>query len=331
MKKNQIYAFMAILLLFAAVSYFVKRSPIKKTETNLEQNTNELSQKLSEQLKNFQGLEKSTLSESEKSTTCGATYEKLEIYSMKVLLEDLKNGDLNINTDCFKKDIKKIGILKGFPQTCQLDDLGQFSVTCQMQVLTIRSIRIHRATVNQAPTTLSTDLLINRLMAYLTTLSIETPEDKKNLRELGNELYSRLPHNESAAKAAGIGYVIDDNLSPEDQLKFSELGHEIRNKFSDNWQIYEIDLLSKRNLNREEYDSTIQSTYESNPNSAISNYHMGCKSWSHGNHQEARDYFQKASQINPANKIFAKTLKDSSDPKFERVCQFQISFDPESF
>lgn len=292
---------------------------------------NTVPQKLSEQLEVFKGLEKSTLSEAEKSSPCGPLFERLETYSLKVIMDDLKNKELQLEANCFKENTSTNAFLKGFPETCQLNDQGQLSPTCQVQLVAIKSFRVHRATEYQSPDSLSTELLINRLMAYLTSQSFNTVEGKKNLRELGQELYKRLPENESAAKAAGIGYLMDDNLTPEDQQKFSDLGSEIRQKFPDNWEIYEINLLSKKNQNKEEFENIIVSDYQANPNSAIANYYMGCRSWKNKNFPEAIKYFQLALQISPNHKRFKQTLADTSDTTNQKVCRFEIGFNPKDF
>ena len=238
---------------------------------------------------------------------------------------------LTFDPSCFQAFIEKYPFLKGFPETCQLNKEGKLVNPCASQLLAIKAIRIHMATQSQSTDTLSTDLLINRLFALLTNQSIGTPEGTQAIKEVGRELFKRMPNNESAAKAAGLGYLIDDHLSPEDQQYFSDLGSEIRNRFPDNWEIYEINLLSKRNINKEEFENTIKSTYESNPESAIANYYMGCAKWKYKAFNEARAYFQKALQLSPHHERFAQTLKSSSDTSNEKVCRFAIGFNPDNF
>lgn len=93
-----------------------------------------------------------------------------------------------------------------------------------------------------------------------------------------------------------------------------------------------MELVHLKTADSKKYVQSITNNYQLNPDSAIATYHWGCLSWQKGQAQPARELFQKAVSLKPDDKRFLQTRDQSLkvNPP-EKVCQVQISFNPESF
>lgn len=288
--------------------------------------------KLIDRIKQFPGLQKPNLTAAEKASQCAAALESIETLPLKTLLYDLQHDRLRLDPQCFESQTKSWSALKNFPQDCLKKLNNELSQNCAQSLFSFKTIRIHQATANEDLSELSLELLINRLMALLNQEMLGSSDGKKMLREVGLELQSRLPDSASAGKAAALGYLIEDQLNATDTTAFQELLSQLRAQFPENWDIFEMELVHLKTADTKKYQESITNHYQSNPSSAIATYHWGCLNWQKGQPDPARELFQKAVSLKPNDKRFLQTYEQSLklQPP-EKVCQVEISFNPESF
>ena len=178
---------------------------------------------------------------------------------------------------------------------------------------------------------LPTEVLIQKLMALLMGSFFSNGHDLQQLKQLGVKLYERLPESESAAKAASIGYLVDAHLSSEEQDIYNKTLRDARNKFPENWEIYEMDLVRRKTQNDPEYRNEITKYYQAHGQSAIGQYYMGCLEWADGHEQSARDLFKAASQSSKEARFLETYQKALSQQPPSKVCSVKINFDPDKF
>ncbi len=290
------------------------------------------SEKLMDQAKNHPGLTKPNLSETENSSDCKSVFESIETLPLKTLIYDLKEERLNLNSECLLKNFPKVKSLIGFPEACKTTKGAEPTTECIEKLFKYKSMRIHNATKNTDIDTLDTAVIIQKFMAIMSDESMNSAEGQLALRTIGQKLYERLPNSETAAKAAALGVVISDKLSEEEHSKINELLDSARSKFPNNWEIYELDLIRRKGQNLESFKNEIVSYYTKFPNSAISQYYMGCLNWSENKATIARDFFKSTTTINPKDIRFSGTYEQSlkTNPP-EKVCSVQINFNPDDF
>jgi tetratricopeptide (TPR) repeat protein len=321
------YFFLALVLILSASLFLTQNKTTKIDELTQPQTT-----KLIDRVKQFPGLQKPNLSEQEKASHCAAALESIETLPLKTLLYDIQNDQLKLDPKCFESQTQNWSTLQDFPEACLTRVNNELSQTCVQSLFSYKTIRIHQATANENVAQLSLELLINRLMALLNQEMLTSADGKKMLREVGMELRSRLPDSDSAAKAAALGYLIEDQLDTQNALAFQELLGQLRTQFPESWDIFEMELVHLKTADSKKYVQSITDHYQSHPDSAIATYHWGCLSWQKGQAQPARELFRKAASIKPDDKRFSQTYDQSVkvNPP-EKVCQVQISFNPESF
>lgn len=291
------------------------------------------STKLIDQVREFPGLPAANLSAKERSSECKAAIESIETLPLNTLSYDLQNGRINLKGDCLFTTKNDIPLLQGFPEVCTTRTAeGQLSQDCVSKLFFYKALRIHHATIDQDAKGLSTEILINKFIGLLAEQGFASPSGLKLMRDVGSTLRERLPNSESAARAALIGYLADDNLPADQKQKYEGMLDEARRQFPENWEIYEMDLVRKKLADEKSYNDEIQRYYTQNPNSAIAAYHMGCKAWSAADKVGALTFFEAAKKIVPQDKRFADTYaKALSVTPPEKVCSVQFNFTPDHF
>ena len=321
------YFFVGLVIMLLAYLWLPRNKPSK-----VDQQAQPQAVKLIDRVKQFPGLQKSNLSESEKASDCATALESIETLPLKTLLYDIQNDQLKLDPKCFETQTKSWSALKDFPQSCLTKINNELSQSCIQSLFSFKAIRIHQATANENVTQLSLELLINRLMALLNQELLGSADGKNRLREVGLELRSRLPDSDSAAKAAALGYLIEEKLNTSDTEAFQDLLIQLRAQFPESWDIFEMEIIHLKNVGSKKYEQNIINNYQSNPESAIATYHWGCLNWQKGQAQPAREQFRRAVSMKPEDKRFVQTFDQSLKVQPpEKVCQVQISFNPESF
>ncbi len=321
------YFLLGLVLILSTYLFLPQNKPTKNNQQSQPQQA-----KLIDRVKQFPGLQKPNLSEEEKVSLCAAALESIETLSLKTLIYDIENNQLKLDPKCFESQTKTWSALKDFPQACLTRINNELSQTCIQSLFSFKALRVHQATAKENVAQLSLELLINRLMALLNQELLTSADGKKMLREVGLELHSRLPNSDSAAKAAALGYLVEDQLDANSAQAFQELLGQLRTQFPESWDIFEMELVHLKTADSKKYVESITNHYQSNPDSAIATYHWGCLSWQKGKAQPARELFQRAVSMKPDDKRFLQTYDQSLrvNPP-EKVCQVQISFNPESF
>lgn len=220
------YFFLGLALFISAYFLLPQNKPTKIAEQPQPQPA-----KLIDRVKQFPGLQKPNLTEQEKVSFCAAALESIETLPLKTLLFDIENDQLKLDPKCFEFQTKPWSALKDFPQACLTRIKNELSQTCVQSLFSFKAIRIHQATAAEKVAQLSLELLINRLMALLNQEMLTSADGKKMLREVGLELRSRLPDSDSAAKAAALGYLIEDQLDLNDAQAFQDLLGQLRTQF----------------------------------------------------------------------------------------------------
>ena len=330
MKSNKflILGFSGIALFFAV--YFSLNS--KTAVLPSSQVTTTEPPSLFQQAQAHPGLTQSHLSEEDSSSECKPVLEAIETLPLKTLIYDLTTGKMKLDAKCLFHKKKEAKILDGFPEVCvQLKD-GQPTADCVSKLFFYKALRIQNATMGQNLDNLETEVIIQKLMGILTGQSEISADESKQIREIGVKLYERLPDSAAAAKAASVGFISAEQLTPEESAQFDKILDESRTKFPSNWELYEIDLIRKRGRDEAEFKKSVVDYYAANPNSPIARYYMGCMKWSEKEVTAAREFFHSAVAIAPNDARFKATYDHAlaATPP-EKVCTVQINFDPEKF
>lgn len=330
MKKNILMVF----ILFAVAVGFYLHKPTTNTKKVQAQVVSKktYSTSLTEQIREFPGLEKPKLNEKESQSECKEALESIETLPLQTLIYDLGHNKFKLKSDCLFISKNDIALLKDFPEVCEKIENNEPTKECNEKLLFYKALRIHHATMNDDLNSLSTEMIINKLIGLMIENAFNTPDDLKQMRAVGTKIYERMPDSESAAKAAIVGYFSDDNLATSDKENYNQLLDEARNKFPENWEIYEMDLVRKKMNNDDNFKNEVMTYFQNHPESGIANYHMGCLHWTNKNVTEARALFQKAVQLSQNDSRFATTLQESqtANPP-EKICLVQIGFNPENF
>jgi hypothetical protein len=331
MKSNTKIFGIFILFIVMTVVY-LKTTNSKKTDAGIQKEVQLVPEKLIDQAKNHPGLKKAMLTGAEDSSDCKSALESIETLPLKTLLYDLKENKLKLSSDCLFMNFPQSKSLAGFPEVCSVTQKADLSDECVAKIFEYKSLRIHHATKNTDLDTLETAVIIQKFMAVLSDDSMDNSDGHAVLRKIGQKLYERLPESESAAKAAALGFIVSEKLTPEEQAKINFVLDSARSKFPNNWEIYEIDLIRKKGQSLENFKNEILNYYGKFPNSAISQYYMGCLNWSENKAAVARDFFKSATTINSKDTRFTGTYEQSlkTNPP-EKVCSLKISFDPDDF
>lgn len=330
-RNKSLLALLAVII--GAAVFFMKRQPLASVPEAaaplLQAEQAAPPKKLIDQVKEFKGLPEAKLSEQEKNSECRGPLEAIETLSLKTLIHELSTEALKLNSKCLSIESNNIDALRGFPEICEQLKDGQPSQECIKKLFLYKSLRIHHATLGDDLNGLPTEVLISKVVGAWAELS-SSPENLKRIRDIGTKLYERLPDSESAAKAAVVGYMIDDSLSVADKKERDRLLDEARINFPSSWEIYEMDLIRKQALDEGSYKNEIKSFYARYPDSAIGIYYMGCVQWSEGQIALARQSFKSASAKSPGDQRMGSTLRIAlaTEPP-QKVCAVQIGFDPD--
>jgi len=287
---------------------------------------------LGEKAKAYSGLLAPKLSEEEKASDCKSSLESIETLPLQTLIYDLSNGRLTLDAKCLFLNKKIAPSLAGFPEVCKNLKSENPDKECIEKLFFYKAARIHQATIGENLDSLQTEVIIHKLIALMMDQSFSTPEGLQLIRQVGGKLYERLPNSDSAAKAAMLGYIGDDNLSEKNKVALDALLTEAREKFPENWEIYEMDLMRLKRSNEGDFKNRIVSFYESNGSSPIGQYYMGCLNWSEGKANAAQEFFRTANLNAPSDKRFSETYQKSMASKPpDKVCSVQIGFNPDNF
>lgn len=293
--------------------------------------------KLSTQAMQLKGMDTAKLSEDEKEdAVCRLSLESIETLPINALIEDLKSEKISLRKDCLFKSKVDIKNLEGFPEVCllkdKLADKIEISEECQQKLFLYKALRIHHSTISDNPKGLSTEILLQKFFGILTDQAFSTAAGVALFRQTSNELYERLPESVSAAKASIMGYLVDNALTDADQVKFDQSIAEARQKFPNDWEIYEIALVRKRIVDEDAFRFEILDYYSKQPESAIANYYMGCVQWSTGNITLAQNYFNDAVKYAPNDSRFKDTYENSlTKASSEQICTVKVNFNQEGF
>lgn len=290
-----------------------------------------VAQDLFSQAKSYAGLAQPHLSDDELKSDCRSALETIETQPLAALIESVVQKKIKLDSKCLFLSQKQTEFLKGFPEVCEISEQSEPSAECLQKIFYYKVLRVHTATIGQNLEQLPTEVLIQKLMAVLMGQLLSSADDLKQLKQLGVKLYERLPESESAAKAASIGYLVDDHLSSEEQAVYNKTLRDARNKFPENWEIYEMDLVRRKAQNDPEYRSEITRYYQAHSQSAIGQYYMGCLEWADGHEQSARDFFKAASQASTESRFLETYQKALSQQSPSKVCSVKINFDPDKF
>ncbi len=330
--KKSILIVLIIVVATAVYLNFLKSKAMPKEMQDQSISTNSSSKSLSDQIKQFPGLDKPKLTLQESQSECKEALESIETLPLQTLIYDLGHKKFKLNSDCLFISKNKLDLLKDFPEVCEKFENNEPSKLCIEKLFFYKALRIHHATINDNLDSLSTEIIINKLIGLIADNSFSTPDGLKLIRVVGAKIYERLPESESAAKAAAVGYFGEENLSDVDKATYNKLLDEARLKFSENWEIYEMDLVRKKMKNDGSFNNEVVSYYQNHPESPVANYQMGCLDWSNSKADEAQNLFQKAVQLSPNDQRFAETLQKSKTMRTpEKVCTVQINFDPDKF
>lgn len=290
--------------------------------------------KLLAQAKQVESTISAKLTEAEKiDLNCANSLEAIETLPMKSLLEDLKNNRINLDKSClFKSTQSNLQSLAGFPDVCSVSKDKEISADCEEKLFLYKALRIHHNTSQQDLRGLPTEILLQKFFGIIADQSFSSPDGVSLFREASKELHQRLPESLSAAKANVISYLMDGNLNNDDQGNFDEALKEARQKFPNDWEIYEMSLIRKKMLDEDAFRSEILEYYAKQPQSAIANYYMGCIQWASGNIESARIYFKKASELGPGDGRFKETYENSlSKSAGDQVCAVKVNFNQDDF
>ncbi len=311
----------------------------KSAENSKETQTQSVSQKksfksLNDLIKQFPGLDSPKLSPQESNSECKEALEAIETLPLQTLIYDLIQNKFKLKSDCLFISKNSISLLNDFPEVCEKPENNELSKACIEKLFFYKALRIHHATISDDLDSLSTEIIINKLIGLMAENAFNTPDGLKLMRAVGVKIYERLPESESesAAKAAVVGYFGDDNLSDVDKENYDKLLNEARNKFPENWEIYEMDLVRKKKNNDDSFKKEVVNFFQSHSESAIANYYMGCLYWSDNKGVEAQNLFQRAVELSPNDQRFVGTLQKSQTLRPpEKICSVQISLDPDKF
>ncbi len=323
------------ILVLAALVYVAYKKPTAVVENKSEINTISKvtpPKSLLDQIKQFPGLEKARLNAQELKSECKNDLEAIETLPLETLIYDLKNKKLILKPECVSIDGKITPSLVNFPEICEKLENNEPTKECVEKLFFYKALRIHRATKNDNLDNLQTEIIIHKLIGLLAENAFQSADGLKMIRDVGTKLYERLPQSESAAKAAALGYLTDNQLNAADKARYDEILNQAREKFPNNWEIFEMDLIHKKMKDIKSFETEVLNYFQNNPNSGIANYYMGCLNWGNQSPAAAQSFFQKAFQLHPTDKRFAETLKMSLtvNPP-ENVCTVQINFDPNQF
>ena len=330
--KNRVLILTVIVASIAAYLYFHKSSVVIKKAQTQQISLESSSKSLTEQIKNFRGLDKPKLSPQESQSDCKIALESIETLPLQTLIYDISHNKFKLKSDCLFFSKNSMPLLNNFPEVCEKIENNEPSKDCIEKLFLYKALRIHHATINDDLDSLSTEIIINKLIGLMAENAFNTPDGLKLVRAVGTKIYERLPDSDSAAKAALVGYFGDENLPDSERINYNNLLDDARRKFSENWEIYEMDLVRKKNNDNGGFKSEVTNYFQAHPESAIANYHMGCLNWSDRKAENARKLFQKALNLSPSDQRFTATLQKSQTmvPP-EKVCSIQVNFDPDKF
>jgi tetratricopeptide (TPR) repeat protein len=332
--KNKIFFGIAVFVVILSSSFYFTSKNRFTTLTSPEPVSVESSSTLIEKAKQAPGLSQPHLSEEEKSNAvCKPALESIETLPLNTLVYDLTNGSLALHPDCLFHEKNEFTMLKGFPQSCEVRVEGKPTQDCIKQLFFYKAMRVNRATIDQDLSHLPTEVIIQKLVAILGSFfDGVTPEVLKQLSAVGAQLRERLPESASAHKAALLGVLANDNATTEEKVRYQQELNQSRQKFPNDWDLFEMDLIQKKKNDKEEYNKEVQIFYGAHPKSAIALYHRGCLSWSQGQAAEAQDFFKQALDIAPNDTRFKDTYQKSlTSATADTVCSVQLNFDPDRF
>lgn len=331
MKKNILFV---LIITVATIVYLNFHKPSANSKEFQAQSTSSKnsSKSLTDQIKQFPGLDTPKLSPQESQSECKEALESIETLPLQTLIYDLGHNKFKLKSDCLFISKNSIALLDNFPEACEKIENNEPSKACIEKLFFYKALRIHHATINDDLDSLPTEIIINKLIGLIAENAFNTPDGLKLVRAVGAKIYERLPESESAAKAAVIGYFGDENLSDIDRTSYNKLLDEARSKFPENWEIYEMDLVRKKMNNDDSFKNEVVNYFQSHSDSAIANYQMGCFYWSDSKVDEAQNLFKKSVQLSPNDQRFVGTLQKSQTmTPPEKVCSVQINFDPDKF
>lgn len=329
--KNKILP-MALVIVLSAIFFgvFTQKKSAPSTDHTTHQTILQ-KQKLYEQAKKYPGLPKAEITEQEKQSGCGAFLEAIETKSIEDLFADFNSGALAIDSKCVEIPESSRPFFGDLNEICKQRVDGKPTQECTSRLVLYKFIRLRKATENEDIRNLPTELLIQRFMGSLMDMDY-LKNGLGPLRELAKEIYYRLPQSESAARAMAVGYIAEDHLSPELQQEFRKMIYEARERFPDSMDLFELDLVDKKNNDPNEAKKIIEAYYKQYPQSGLSHYHMGCQAWRENRFADAQKFFSEAVNLTPQHKRFTDTYEASlKTPPPKEVCQITINFNPQQF
>ena len=200
MKKSVILVLIGVVITAFLLRFY--KTAIPKTIKAQPPLSEGSSKSLTEQIRQFPGLDKPKLSPQELQSECKEALESIETLPLQTLLYDLGHNKFKLNSKCLFESKNNIELLKDFPEVCEKMENDQPSKLCIEKLFFYKALRIHRATMADDLDSLSTEIIINKLIGLLAESAFSSPDGIKQMRAVGNKLYQRLPESESAAKAA---------------------------------------------------------------------------------------------------------------------------------